>query len=408
MQREFAGGVRLSLGERSPAIQVCSIVGARPQFVKYFAISEAIKKHNLNSDIRLIDRLIHTGQHYNYNMSRLFFDELGIKAPDHHLEVGSGSHGRQTAEIVRKTEAVLMTMQPDLVILFGDTNSTLGGALAAAKLHIPIAHVEAGLRSFNRRMPEELNRILTDRLSHLLFCPSRPAIAHLSDEGFRQVLHHGEHISLSDTQAITDPGEPLVINTGDVMYDVFIKATQLAQKKASILNNLGLKVHSFGVMTLHRAENTDDPEIFEEILDFLNRILDDVPVIFPVHPRTADLIEQHRGRLPACVQPIEAVSYFDLLQLLHRAEFILTDSGGLQKEAYWARVPCVTLRQETEWIETVDSGWNQLYRQFSGWRRPASHPDFYGDGHAAERMIRQCVAWISAFRRFTGNSSTGR
>lgn len=355
-------------------LKVATVVGARPQFIKAAAISRAIAQHNATCSERTITEvLIHTGQHYDYKMSAVFFHELGLPEPTHHLGVGSGPHGAQTGEMLKQLEAVLLRDKPDLVLVQGDTNSTLAGALAAAKLHVPVAHVEAGLRSFNQRMPEEVNRILTDHLATWLFCPSEQAVQNLAREGIREGVH-------------------LV---GDVMYDVLLWHLPRAREHQSLLTERGLQPGSYALATIHRAENTDDPQRLRSIFTALERLAQDgLPVVIPLHPRT-DKALASVGIVLERVHAMPPISYEEMLCLEANARVILTDSGGLQKEAYWLGVPCVTLREETEWVETVIVGWNVLVGcdldrviEAAHRARPnRSGPSLYGDGHAAERIV---------------------
>ncbi|HZU68960.1 MAG TPA: UDP-N-acetylglucosamine 2-epimerase (non-hydrolyzing) [Ktedonobacteraceae bacterium] len=311
-------------------MRVASIVGARPQFIKLAPVSAALRQ--LHEEI-----IIHTGQHYDYRMSAQFFDELAIPVPDYNLGVGSGSHAIQTARMLESLEPVLMQERPDRVMVYGDTNSTLAGALVAAKLHIPIAHVEAGLRSLNRAMPEEVNRVVTDHLSDRLFCPTETACMHLESEGITQ-------------------GVELV---GDVMYDMLLRVQpELEARTRSLLSTYGVSPRGYLLLTVHRPVNTDDPEAMSSIAQALNRL--DMPVIFPLHPRTRKLIKEYDIKWGDYIRFIEPVGYLDMLALEKSAFRVLTDSGGVQKEAFLLGVPCVTLREETEWIETVESGWNML------------------------------------------------
>jgi UDP-GlcNAc3NAcA epimerase len=335
-------------------------VGARPQFIKAFPFSKA-----LNSDPRFEEILIHTGQHFDGSMSDIFFRELGIAPPRYRFDVHGGSHGAMTGRMLAAIEEALVAERPDAVLVYGDTNSTLAGALAAAKLFIPVVHVEAGLRSFNRRMPEEINRVVVDRLSTVLLCPTSTAVENLAREGILQGVH----------------------KTGDLMHDSTLLATALAEKQSTILERLGLAPHKYGVATVHRAENTDDPAILARIVALIAAEGQNQPMVLPLHPRTrdaakADGIDFARSG----IVPIDPVGYLDMCRLLHSAAIVLTDSGGLQKEAYFHRVPCVTLRSETEWVETVDCGWNRL------WTVPDYKPrrpiPEYGDGHAAEQILQ--------------------
>ena len=319
-------------------MKVIAIVGARPQFVKAAVVSRALRAAGIQ------EVLIHTGQHYDDNMSRVFFEELQIPEPDYHLGIGSGSHGAKTGPMLEALEPVLNQEKPDYVLVYGDTNSTLAGALAAAKLHMPVAHVEAGLRSFNRRMPEEINRVLTDHLASLLFTPTATADENLHNEGIRKGIHR----------------------VGDVMYDAVLFYRDLARKKADVLQSLNLQPKQFALATIHRAENTDDPRRLAEIFSALKLIAADLPVVLPLHPRTRKIVESGAGFQDASptavanLHLIAPVSYLNMLALESEAKVVLTDSGGVQKEAFFFRVPCITLRDETEWIETVEAGWNSL------------------------------------------------
>lgn len=338
-------------------MKVVSIVGARPQFIKAAAVSRVLRK-------QYTEILVHTGLHYDDEMSAVFFCELEIPKPEFNLGVGSGSHGWQTAQMLQGIEDILLNERPDWVLVYGDTNSTLAGALAAVKLHIPVAHVEAGLRSFNRQMPEEINRVLTDQVSDLLLCPSQSAIDNLVREG------------------ITEGGYLV----GDVMRDALELAAELAPRHSEILEKLGLEEGRYLVATVHRAENTDDPERLRAILSALNTL--DEPVVFPVHPRTRSVMQSIEYIPAPHVRLIEPVGYLDMVRLMQSARMILTDSGGMQKEAYWLMVPCVTLRDETEWVETVEVGWNmlvganrkQIVQIVRSWNSPLEHPQLYGDG----------------------------
>ncbi len=362
-------------------VRLLHIIGARPQFIKYYPLQQAIRQ--VAQDQPIVNKVIHTGQHYDYRMSKIFFDELGILEPDYHLEVGSGSHGCQTALVIQRVEEVLINEKPNVVMVFGDTNSTLGGALAAAKLHIPVAHVEAGLRSFNKRMPEEVNRVLTDHISTYLFCPSETAVANLHREGF----------SSEDALANEIPNidHRLVAQVGDVMCDILLSASIDAENKSRILDELKIEPKAYDLLTLHRAENTDDPQRLEEIIAFVNEVTVQTPVIFPMHPRMSKIYAGGHKPFADNVRIIEPLGYFDLLMVLKNASRLLTDSGGMQKEAYWLRVPCITLRDETEWVETVQSGWNILYRDYRNAHHPQEEPQAYGDGHAADKIIHSLL-----------------
>ena len=359
-------------------LKITTVVGARPQFIKAAALSRAIQTHNAGGrGPQVVERIVHTGQHYDENMSRVFFDELQIPRPAANLEVGSGSHGVQTGEMLRRLEADLLEAPADWVLIYGDTNSTLAGALAAVKLHVPVAHVEAGLRSFNRRMPEEINRVLADQVSSLLFCPTATAVENLEREGTTDGVHQ----------------------VGDVMYDSVLFNTRLAEERSDGMARLDLEPKGFYLATVHRAENTDDPGRLAGILEALGRM--DRPVVLPLHPRTRKTLGARLQEVGGPVRAIDPVPYLDMLMLERNARLILTDSGGVQKEAYWFGVPCVTLRDETEWVELVQAGCNRLAGaradailaavgafEADGASLPADRPaDLYGDGHSAEKIV---------------------
>jgi UDP-GlcNAc3NAcA epimerase len=380
-------------------MKIATIVGARPQFIKAGAVSRAIWAFNKKHSNRQIGEiLIHTGQHYDYLMDKVFFKELELPKPDYHLGVGSGSHGKQTGMMLEKIEAILQKEKPKVVMVYGDTNSTLAGALAAIKLHIPVAHVEAGLRSYNRDMPEEINRLVTDHLSTFLFCPTVQAVRNLQKEG------------------IKDDDLYKVKRVGDVMYDSILYYSKLAETRSTILRdlnllyppnsvlrtqNLKLKTRNYYLVTLHRAENADNPEKLKSILKALHEIGKDSTVIFPLHPRTKKMIHgYHLSAYCTRIYLIEPVSYFDMLKLEKNAKAILTDSGGVQKEAYWFSIPCFTLREETEWVETVKSGWNILVgtekkriieevNRLEKNRPIHKRMPMFGDGKASEKIVRK-------------------
>lgn len=315
-------------------MKILTIIGARPQFIKAAMVSRAIANHNSqNINSKIVEEIIHTGQHYDTNMSDIFFKEMGIPEPAVNLNINGGSHGEMTGKMLAAIESEIQIRKPDWVLVYGDTNSTLAGALAAAKLHIPVAHVEAGLRSFNRQMPEEINRVLTDHISALLFCPTKAAVVNLTNEGITKGVHH----------------------VGDVMYDAAIVFAELSDAKSTILQELNLISKEFILATVHRAENTDDQTRLNNILAAFEQL--DKPVIFPIHPRTRQKISNFKSNN---IRFIEPLSFLDMVQLEKNSYCILTDSGGVQKEAYFHGVPCVTLRDETEWIETVDAGWNKV------------------------------------------------
>jgi len=311
---------------------IVTVIGARPQFIKCAPVSREIR-------VFAKEILIHTGQHYDDTMSDSFFRDLGLPRPDHNLGVGSGSHGAQTGAMLTGIERVLEKSKPDTVLVYGDTNSTLAGALAAVKLNLPVAHVEAGLRSFERRMPEEINRIVTDHVSTILFPPTKTAVKNLDDEGIRKGVH-------------------LV---GDVMYDALRHNIKIARVESKVLNRLELKPGGYLLATIHRAGNTDDAEKLGGILTALSELGSaERPVLFPVHPRTGKMLSKTTVPAGAGLKFTNPASYLDMLHLEENAAAILTDSGGVQKEAFWLGVPCITLRQETEWVETVEAGANRI------------------------------------------------
>jgi UDP-GlcNAc3NAcA epimerase len=371
------------------------VVGARPQFIKLSPFCRAIAAYQSGPDHEQIRSVIvHTGQHYDYELSKVFFDELQIPAADYNLEVGSGSHAAQTGAMMERLEKVLLKEQPDIVVVFGDTNSTLAGALAASKLDLPVAHVEAGLRSFNRRMPEEINRVVADHLSTLLFCPTDRAVANLQLEGITNILNHS---FLADKSAKVlkeaTATAPLIVKQGDVMYDAFLYNEALAVRTSTILKDLSLSPREYALLTIHRAENTDSRASLERIMAFLESEQLNHPTTFPVHPRTKKFIMENSIQLPSSIRIVPPVSYFDMLVLGKNASTIYTDSGGLQKEAFFMRVPCVTLRRETEWTETVTSGWNRLMTDHRGNAEritALAQPDLslFGDGHAAGHHLQ--------------------
>ena len=354
-------------------MKILNVVGARPQFIKIGPILRAIDEANRQSSEDVEEVLVHTGQHYDREMSEIFFEQLELKKPDYNLGVGSGPQGAQTGEMLKSIEEVLRNEKPDYVIVYGDTNTTLAGSLAAAKLHIPVAHVEAGLRSFNKRMAEEINRILTDHVSSLLFCPTAPAVENLLNEGIVEGVH----------------------NVGDVMYDSVLHYTELASSNMQILEGLNLASGGYALATAHRAENTDSEDRLSNILEALDEIAESTEIVMPLHPRTKAKMDE-LGLTLTHVNVIEPVSYLEMLLLEKNASAIFTDSGGVQKEAYFFGVPCITLRDETEWVETVESGWNNLVgadkemitNAFERATPGDSSVNFYGDGTAAKRMIK--------------------
>jgi UDP-GlcNAc3NAcA epimerase len=346
-------------------MKILTVVGARPQFVKASAVSRLLRESH--SEV-----LLHTGQHYDERMSKVFFSELDIPEPDYNLEVGSAGHSVQTGEMLIRMEPILENEKPDCVLVYGDTNSTLAGALVSAKLNIPVAHVEAGLRSFNRAMPEEINRVLTDHVSQFLFCPAQAAVENLTKEG----IINGVYV------------------VGDVMYDAILKYGAVAEAKSNILSSLNLKPSKYLLVTVHRQSNVDDPNRIPAILETLSQLGE--TVVFPAHPRAMRMIESLGLRVGENVKIVEPVGYLDMLRLERNARIILTDSGGVQKEAYWMGVPCVTLREETEWVETVQTGWNvvagvdgeRIINAVHDFPVPASRPNLFGDGNAGRKILQ--------------------
>jgi len=363
-------------------MKIVTVIGARPQFIKAATVSRVLRRIP-----NIQETLVHTGQHYDANMSRVFFEELDIPEPGYNLEIGSLSHGAQTGRMLEAIENILLDEKPDMVIVYGDTNSTLAGTLAAVKLHIPVAHVEAGLRSFNRTMPEEINRILADHSADILFAPTQEAVKHLKHEGIA-----GERIHL----------------VGDVMYDAALYYTRKASEKSLILDQLGIKSKDYILATVHRAENTDDPVRLNRIFKALSHIAKDITVILPLHPRTQAFIARDKEieALSRQLRIIEPVGYLDMVMLEKHAQLIATDSGGVQKEAFFHRIPCVTLRDETEWVELVEHGYNCLVgaddkkiihsvkemmgRTFN-WEIP-----LYGKGNACTLIAKKLQGIVSA------------
>ena len=347
-------------------MNVVSVVGARPQFIKAFAVSRELRPaHN--------EILVHTGQHYDEEMSDVFFDELGMPEPDYNLGVGSDSHGRQTATMLEGIEEIIETEEPELVLLYGDTNSTLAGAIAASKIEPLVAHVEAGLRSYNREMPEEINRVLTDHASDFLFAPSESAAETLAGEG----ITDGVHV------------------VGDVMYDAILWARDVAQRESDVLERLELEPGEFILSTVHRAGNTDDCERLEAIVEGLSNA--PLPVVLPIHPRTENRLKEYGlwERATDIITIVDPVGYLDFVRLLDASARVATDSGGVQKEAFYLDTPCVTMREETEWIETVECGWNvlvgadreQIVEALQAEQETKAQATPYGDGTAAEAIV---------------------
>jgi len=349
--------------------KILSIVGARPQFIKAAALSRQLNAKKLE------EVLVHTGQHFDKNMAEIFFRQMEIPEPNYNLGINSLSHGAMTGRMIEKTEEVLLKEKPDVVVVFGDTNSTIAGALAAVKLHVPVAHVEAGLRSFNMKMPEEVNRILTDRISDLLFCPTQTAVDNLKKEGF-------------------DSFDSQVILTGDVMYDVALYYSKISESRSSVLYEFMLNEKPFVLVTLHRQENTDDLDRLNAIIDALNELSGEYKIVLPVHPRTRKIIEKENIKLNFV--PIDPVGYFDIIELLKNCNFVISDSGGLQKEAFFFNKNCLVIRDETEWTELVELGYNFIVGantrkiiktvNILEEKKTAFDAKPYGEGNAAEQI----------------------
>lgn len=355
-------------------MRILTIAGTRPQLVKVAPVSRALRKH-------VTEVLVNTGQHYDYNMAGVFFEELNIPKPDYDLGIGSGTHGKQTGDMLAKIEEVIFQEKPDAMLVYGDTNSTLAGALAASKLHIPLIHIEAGLRSYNRKMPEEINRVLTDHVSTLLFAPTETAVTNLNKEGIVQNI----------------------INVGDVMYDAVLYNTTIAEKKYD-LKQYGLREKEYVLATIHRAENTDSKETLTAILKAFTKL--DETVLLPLHPRTKNKLSEY-GLTELLnnannLQVMEPVSYLEMLFLEKHAKAIVTDSGGVQKEAYFSKVPCLTLRPETEWVETIEVGCNRLVNPLTEdltkiiqeFNPTDYSKQLYGDGHASEKIAQEIVKYF--------------
>jgi UDP-GlcNAc3NAcA epimerase len=364
-------------------MNILTVVGARPQFIKSAPVSKALRVAGHT------EYVVHTGQHYDYGMSKIFFEELSIAEPAINLNIGSGSHGQQTGRMLIAIEAVIQAQNPDCVLVYGDTNSTLAGALTATKLHIPLAHVESGLRSFNRLMPEEYNRVLTDHASDLLFCPTQSSVENLLHEGILDRVYF----------------------VGDTMYDAVLQFTEIANQRSAIMQRLELETKGFLLATLHRPYNTDNPEALKGILTSLQEINE--PIIFPVHPRTHQRMREYdlldNFLVPnSSIRLIDPVGYLDMLTLEKNARLILTDSGGIQKEAYFYAVPCITLRPETEWIETVKAGWNVVVGSdkkllkdvITSNKWPTTKPEpVFGNGKASQQITRHLEKDIPQLNR---------
>lgn len=354
-----------------------TVIGARPQFIKASVVS------NMMKDItELHEIIVHTGQHYDENMSRVFFDDLNMEEPNYHLNISGGSHGVMTGKMLMGLEELMKVESPDIVLVYGDTNSTLAGALAAVKLHIPVAHVEAGLRSFNMKMPEEINRIITDRISTWLFPPTKQAVSHLLNEGV---------------------SEKNIVLVGDVMYDVALFHGERVDPEFGLLKGLNVSRGEYLLATIHRAENTDEVSRIKVIVNSLNKISDILTVVWPLHPRTRNVLHETGliNSISQNVKVLEPVGYLEMVQLEKYAKVIVTDSGGVQKEAFFYKVPCVTLRDETEWVELVESGWNKVVSPIDDEKvveairlminNKGHNVSPYGEGDAAEKIIKSLV-----------------
>jgi len=350
-------------------MKIVTIIGARPQFIKAAALSREIAKHNNISEV-----IIHTGQHFDINMSEIFFEQMEIPKPNYNLNINGLSHGAMTGQMLEKIEEVLVNEKPDWVVVFGDTNSTIAGALAAKKLHIKVAHIEAGLRSFNMDMPEEINRILTDRISDILFCPTEVAVKNLINEGYDNI-------------------DCKIINSGDVMKDTAVFYSEKEQKPEFAIPN------EFILATVHRAENTDNPERLRNITEALNEISQEIPVVLPLHPRTAKIIKNSDLKIDNLLI-IEPVGYLEMVFLLNRCKLVMTDSGGLQKEAFFFKKPCITLRNETEWVELIENGFNKIVGAdklmiIDSFRKQKYNLNFsvnlYGKKSASENIVNELI-----------------
>ncbi|MBQ9417649.1 MAG: UDP-N-acetylglucosamine 2-epimerase (non-hydrolyzing) [Bacteroidales bacterium] len=380
-------------------MKLLTVIGARPQIIKAAALSRAIKNHFAD---QVQEKILHTGQHYDSNMSAVFFDELGIPQPDYNLGVGSGSHGAQTAKMIAGIEEILLKEHFDGVVLYGDTNSTLAGAVAAAKIHVPVFHIEAGLRSFNMAMPEEQNRIVCDQLSSICFAPTQTAIINLTREGF------------ADSQSHFRNGKGRkIINSGDVMYDNSLYFSTFSASRTDIVERLGLTPNGYILSTIHRDNNTDQPTRLAAIFQALTDIADGhgIDIVLPLHPRTAKLLPQNltpdlHARLQSNthLHIVPPASFFEIIELERNAQVVMTDSGGVQKEAFFFSKPCVILRPETEWVEIVNEGAGVIadadydrivagYEQFAS--REVHFPPLFGDGHAAEHIVSEIIKYLA-------------
>ena len=375
-------------------MKLVTIIGARPQIIKAAALSRAIRNHYKD---QIQEIIVHTGQHYDDNMSQVFFDELQIPRPDYNLHVGSASHGVQTARMTEGIEDILIKEQPDFIVLYGDTNSTLAGAVAAAKIHVPIVHIEAGLRSFNKAMPEEINRIVCDHCSTLLFSPTKAGLENLKREGFPM-----------DNEGPFTIDNPKVYHCGDIMYDNSLHFADIAEAKTEIIQRLELAGKPFILATIHRDSNTDHPERLSAIFKAIIRLSEECRIVLPLHPRTSKLLKtnldeelQKQVFNNTNISLIPPVSFLEMIALERHARLVMTDSGGVQKEAYFFKKPCIILRPETEWVEIVQTG-NAILadadesRIMHAWQHfkdnpPTVFPEIFGDGHAAEFMLEKII-----------------
>ena len=389
-------------------IRLLNIIGARPQIIKAAAISRAIRTQFAGE---VEEHILHTGQHYDANMSEVFFRELGIPEPDYNLHVGSGSHGVQTAKMIEGVEAVLTGQHYDGIIVYGDTNSTLAAAVAASKIHVPVFHVEAGLRSFNMSMPEEINRIVCDQLSSVLFTPTQTGLKNLQAEGFP--VGEGVQGKVYGVRKFADGREQRVVLSGDVMYDNSMYFSAMADRQSDIIERLGLSYRKFVLATIHRPANTDNPENLRTIFRALNDIASKgMDVVLPLHPRTRQRLEsltpnpfpEGQGRMSRRIKIIEPASFFEIIRLEKNAAIVMTDSGGVQKEAFFYGTPCVILRPETEWVEIVEAGAGIIadadydrimaaYEQLVN--KPVAFPALFGDGHASEKIIKEILDYLN-------------
>jgi len=371
-------------------MKIVTIIGARPQFIKAAVVSRAIANYNrdvTSSSLLFTEVIVHTGQHYDRNMSDVFFEEMNIPSPHYFLDINGLSHGAMTGQMLERIEAVLVEEKPDVVLVYGDTNTTLAGALAAAKLHIAVAHVEAGLRSFNRKMPEEINRVLTDHVASFLFCPTKQSVENLEAEG----IINKEPVSGNNSHSSSIAYNPVVCLVGDVMLDATNYYKERARKPQFVLPE------KFILATIHRAENTDNPLRLKSIFDGFEKIGKEIPIILPLHPRTRKTIETLDQKTSNSIKIIDPVGYLEMIYLLENCLLVMTDSGGLQKEAFFFKKPCITMRDETEWVELVEHGVNSLAgaeaeKVYDAYKAIIEidldfNIELYGDGKAGERIV---------------------